>query len=201
MQIKKEELKAAILKAAEEQFYIHGFEKASIRKIVKLAGTTIGNFYNYFDNKEALFEAVVIDEYNNFIYFMKHHNEEERPNYLWDTTNTTLWKEILSQLAKDIMPRLTRKFVILLQGSAGTKYASTRQLIIDLIIEHFQEHIKEYNPNYQLPNIGEILAEELINGIILIIRKYKDDEEKKNSMLAEYILFYFMGSMGIISKL
>ncbi|WBW95659.1 TetR/AcrR family transcriptional regulator [Oceanirhabdus sp. W0125-5] len=200
MQIQKEEIRNAILKVAEDEFYTHGFEKASIRKIVKLAGTTIGNFYNYFDNKEALFEAVVKDEYNNFIYFLNHHDEEERPNYLWDLSDTTMWKKVLSQFVKALLPSLTRKFVILIEGSIGTKYSSTKQLIIDLLKCHFNEHVNEYNPSYELPNMGEILAEQLINGIILILRKYINDDEKKNSMLVEYILFYFIGSMGIIRK-
>ena len=36
----------------------NGFKNASLRQIVKDAGTTIGNFYNYFENKEALFTDI-----------------------------------------------------------------------------------------------------------------------------------------------
>ncbi len=79
MQVKKDEMKNAILKSGEKEFLENGYEKASIRKIVKQAGTTIGNFYNYFANKEALFEELVNEEYHEFINFIQHHNNVERP--------------------------------------------------------------------------------------------------------------------------
>lgn len=48
-----------ILTAAKTEFLQKGFQKASLRNIVKNAGVTTGAFYGYFSNKEALFSALV----------------------------------------------------------------------------------------------------------------------------------------------
>ena len=58
MQIKKDTMKNALLASAENQFLLKGFDKASLRQIVKEAGTTIGNFYNYFDKKLSPYQAI-----------------------------------------------------------------------------------------------------------------------------------------------
>ena len=43
-----------ILRAARKLFVQRGFAATSMAAIVKLAGTSIGNLYFYFDNKESL---------------------------------------------------------------------------------------------------------------------------------------------------
>lgn len=48
------ESRKKILRAAAKLFLRHGFEKTTVQDIVKAAGTSIGNVYFYFANKEAL---------------------------------------------------------------------------------------------------------------------------------------------------
>lgn len=200
MQVKKEEVKDAILENAELEFYINGFEKASIRKIVKKSGTTIGNFYNYFDSKEALFEQVVGEEYFKFKFLIQNHNQMDKPDYLWEISNPIEWKKVLSQFITSLFPSLTNKFVILIECSKGTKFEHARNTLIDLIDEHFNEHIKDFNPSYEWLEIGKVIAEQAINGIVSIIRQYHDDEQKKNRLIIEYMLFNFIGTMGLLSE-
>ena len=45
--------------ASQKHFLEYGFERASIREICKDAHVTNGAFYNHFDDKEALFGALV----------------------------------------------------------------------------------------------------------------------------------------------
>lgn len=56
-----------ILKAAKEEFLENGFQRASLRRIVKNAGVTTGAFYGYFKNKEELFSALVEPTATEFI--------------------------------------------------------------------------------------------------------------------------------------
>ena len=49
----------SILQSAEEEFLEKGFQNASLRNIVKMAGVTTGAFYRYFSSKDALFAALV----------------------------------------------------------------------------------------------------------------------------------------------
>jgi AcrR family transcriptional regulator len=52
----KPEVREAIQKAAAEAFAEGGFERAALGDIVGRAGTSIGNLYKYFANKDELFE-------------------------------------------------------------------------------------------------------------------------------------------------
>jgi len=50
-----------LLEAAEEVFAEQGYHEASIVKITERAGIGLGTFYLYFDSKQSIFEALVID--------------------------------------------------------------------------------------------------------------------------------------------
>lgn len=55
----KPEVREAILKAAAEAFADGGFERAALGDIVARAGTSIGNLYKYFANKDELFAEFI----------------------------------------------------------------------------------------------------------------------------------------------
>ncbi|MFV0527248.1 MAG: TetR/AcrR family transcriptional regulator [Lachnospiraceae bacterium] len=48
-----------LLEAGKREFMDKGYESASLRKIVREAGFTLGAFYGYYPNKAALFTALV----------------------------------------------------------------------------------------------------------------------------------------------
>ncbi|MFF8818682.1 TetR/AcrR family transcriptional regulator [Leucobacter sp. NPDC015123] len=50
-----------ILEAAEDVFAELGYHEASIVKVTERAGVALGTFYLYFDSKQSIFEALVID--------------------------------------------------------------------------------------------------------------------------------------------
>lgn len=200
MQIKKQEVYNAILKNAEIEFFNYGFEKASIRNIVKASGTTIGNFYNYFESKEALFDVIVKDEYNKFTYIINNHDNIDKPDYLWDISNPSVWRDHLSQFIMDFIPKLNVRFVILIECSKGTQYEASKKQLVNLIKEHFEEHVKNFGNQRTDFEIGEFLAEQLINGIISILKTHKDNAQRKKQLISEYLLFYFIGVMGFIGE-
>ena len=49
----------AILDAAEEIFARHGLQGTRVREIASAAGVNVATLYNYYKNKEALYEAVL----------------------------------------------------------------------------------------------------------------------------------------------
>lgn len=49
----------AILESAKKEFLTHGFAKASLRVIAAGAGVTTGALYRHFNDKNALFQALV----------------------------------------------------------------------------------------------------------------------------------------------
>lgn len=58
---RREERRAQIVAAAQQLFATQGYEATSMQQVVKEAGTSIGNCYFYFHNKEDLLKAVIED--------------------------------------------------------------------------------------------------------------------------------------------
>lgn len=59
----KKEKKERIIQAALKEFSIHSFKDASITSIVRKAEISRGSFYQYFGNKEKLYQYLVNDLY------------------------------------------------------------------------------------------------------------------------------------------
>lgn len=57
-----------ILEAAERCVLRDGLRKLRLRDLAKESGQSLGNFYNYFENKQALIEALVEKEVDWFIW-------------------------------------------------------------------------------------------------------------------------------------
>jgi AcrR family transcriptional regulator len=55
------ETKINILEAAQAVFTEHGYAKASMRTIARVAGTSVGALYLYFRNKEELYLTLMLD--------------------------------------------------------------------------------------------------------------------------------------------
>lgn len=199
MQIKKNEVKEALLIKAEEEFLTKGFKHASLRKIVKEAGTTIGNFYNYFKNKESLFEELVKDEFYKLKFFIENHDKIERPDYLWNISDISEWRKVLKQLIIEAFPQFSDRFILLVEGSEGTKFENTRHEIIKLMRDHFIEHMERFDSSLIDRDFAEVTAEQMLSGMILILKKY-NDENKRKELLTEHLLFYFIGTMGLIGS-
>lgn len=56
-----EATRTRLLEAAEAVFAEQGYHEASIVKITERAGIGLGTFYLYFDSKQTIFEALVLD--------------------------------------------------------------------------------------------------------------------------------------------
>jgi AcrR family transcriptional regulator len=197
MQTKKEAIQQAIFKSAENEFLEKGFEKASLRQIVKKAGTTLGNFYNYYENKEALFVSIVEGAYTGMMQLINNHNQWERNDELWDLTDVAVWRRELRQLILPIVPAITTPFVILIEGSQGTQFAHAKEDLLAVMEEHFMEHIEEFNPKYPNPQMAKVMAEQLIFGLVMIVKNHEDNEMRQQ-LIIEEILFFAIGIMGIL---
>lgn len=196
MQTKKDEVRNRILQAGQKEFYDKGFEKSSIRRIVKSASTTIGNFYNYFDSKESLFYALVDDVYEDFIGLIKNHHSQEMEIDVFNHDITFL-KEYLNEVFKLLIPKLNNRVLLLLTRSQGTKYENAKNDIGKLVYQHFLSHIKKFSPNYHHPEIGDFLAKQFVDGLLDILENV-EDENKRTELIIEQILFFSFGVMGIL---
>src|SRR4051812_3715764 len=58
-ELKREKRHAKIVAAAEKLFAKRGVAGTTVQDIVQAAGTSIGNFYFYFENKEELINEII----------------------------------------------------------------------------------------------------------------------------------------------
>ncbi|RDI38007.1 TetR/AcrR family transcriptional regulator [Falsibacillus pallidus] len=63
----KQQRRVNLLKAAEEVFIEHGFEKATMKHVMDQAEVSRGGLYQYFSNKEDLFEALIEEKQDEVI--------------------------------------------------------------------------------------------------------------------------------------
>jgi hypothetical protein len=94
VQMLKDDIADKIYCSAIDEFYERGYKSTPIRDIAKGAGVSVGLIYTYYENKEALFEAVV------------------KPTYL-------LIKNILSTINNTGNPPFDRNYSRYIHGSTG----------------------------------------------------------------------------------
>ena len=208
MQVKKDEMLEAILAAAYEQFKIKGFEKASLRIIVKEAGTTIGNFYNYFSNKEALFVALVGEVHHQFMWFIEHHDDlavdQVSPPEFLDMENREVVLELLATGALEkilrpqievLVPFLNERFLLLVDGAYGTKYES----FIDDLYGFFHEHLGEMFPkNQTMGDYNRVISHMFVDGLLEIVRSH--EERDLVDAIITHFLFFIYGTLGTLGR-
>lgn len=197
MQIKKETMKESILTAAESEFLEKGFQKASIRNIVNKSNTTIGNFYNYFNSKQAVFEELIMDVYHSFDYLLKNHDKAENINSFFDISDVKSWRRQLLVYLDALMPNLNNRFLLLIDGSEGTAYAHVKTDLINLLSEHFMEHVHDFSPGYPYLEMASLLSHQFIMSMIQIL-KTTENPVRRNELIVEQFLFFAIGTMGLL---
>lgn len=196
MQVLKEEIREAIIEKAKTEFLKHGFEKASVRKIAKEAGTTIGNFYNYFNSKEEIFYVITTPAFESFKNFIKKHNEEDfLKEYEGVAVSEALARQVMAEIIKRYNEIFDEAMLILIDGSKGTKYENVKEEIITFLSEHFIEHmdsIPHKGRNEFHSYLPHVVASGFLEGLLDIMRSNCTVEEKEK-LFADYILLYLFG--------
>lgn len=74
MQTLKNDVRERIVETARQQFASKGYLKSSMRDIAARSGVGLGNIYNYFDNKDAVFRAAVYPVVVRFEQMLQKHH-------------------------------------------------------------------------------------------------------------------------------
>lgn len=185
MQIQKQEVKDKIINSAIDDMLEFGYEKSSMRKIAANAGTTVGNIYSYFKSKEDLYKTVVLPtvmQINGLILIKPSTN-----NKITVTSAAEVANQITGELLID-----TRRFLILMYGGAGSPYENIKSVIQGQIKERI---IADLIPQLHVGVENEILADTLsltlLDGIINIVVKSKNDVILMNRLIRDFLLLVF----------
>ena len=126
MQVKKDTIRRRLLEAAEEEFRERGFQNAKIRNIATTANVTLGNTYNYFRNKDALFVAVLSPTTTAIDQFLQYSANEGRIIF----PGFDLLKKHLAMVI-DFIDTHRGNLQLLFFQSAGSSLANFRDEVID----------------------------------------------------------------------
>lgn len=176
-----------ILKSGKINFLNDGYERANLRKICKDAGVTTGAFYRHFEDKEALFVALVeplakeiLDLYTKF--------EEESFRSI-DEKHIKDLAEINIDGSIETAIYIFRKkdiFELLVYKAYGTKYDNFIEKLVkmeDLNRNKISKIVLK--DNYKYINISEksmhLLNHAYINALCEIIMHSENIEEVKQN--------------------
>lgn len=191
MQILKEEVRQNILNCSRQMFLESGYEKTSMRMIAKQSGITVGNIYNYYQNKEELFDAIVGDTYKKLVKMI---NVEIATDL---KTNSEEFHALRSDIVDQLMEILLNHqedMLILLSGSKGTKYESVESDFIELIAKRLLQEstlrIKNKRAEINMDYLSYVTARGFYMALVDTIVYFDDEEELKKHMSFVFD-FYF----------
>jgi AcrR family transcriptional regulator len=131
-----------LLDAGKKEFLAKGFKSASLRKIVKDAGFTLGAFYGYYPDKEALFGALVDPVAGELVRSFKaacdHHFD------LFDTDKTSEARELSTEYLRQFLAFVYDNFDVfrlVLCRSDGTKYHDYVHRLVKIEIEQSELYV------------------------------------------------------------
>ncbi len=188
MQILKDEIKNRIIEAATEEFFNNGFRIASTRRIIEKARVSKGNLYNYFQSKEELFYEIVTPVYNYMDYTLKDtfgHGDTE--------TFDPLQINLLANQLCELLAEYRKQFIIILSKSEGTKYEGYKDQLINKLAEHYLKNFKTESDKEKMQILMQISAMNIINALLEIARKYKDQPWAKTSV--ELLMKYHLSGI------
>lgn len=187
MQILKDEVKNKILEAAVEEFLVNGYINSSLRTIAAQAGITIGNIYSYFSSKDDLFESVA--------------------SPAWEALNTLMSIDLIlysenkekslleiSNFICNVFIANKEGFLILMNGSAGSKFENTKENVIDFVGKRIWEESNMISGGEIDPLLAKAFASGLLYGFFTIFNHYGGDE-KRLTVLVRQLLYAFLGNI------
>ncbi|MCK4309113.1 MAG: TetR/AcrR family transcriptional regulator [Candidatus Atribacteria bacterium] len=193
MQVLKEEVRRKIKKAALYEFEQNGYQKTSMRSIALSAGVTVGNLYRYFKNKDDIFNVIIQPAFQEIYKFIDEFARSKKIILSEKKQKDNFIKTFEESLIR-IYIQHRSELVILLNGSKGSQMENAREQIISLIAGRIK---KEAFPKMKKKRImaeddflAQVLATSFIEGISLVLNKYKD-KEKTKELFTQFTHIYF----------
>jgi AcrR family transcriptional regulator len=178
MQILKDEIRILILKAGVDVFLEKGFHEASMKQISLKASVSTSNIYNYFNDKQHLFECIVQPVAKELpLIFNSLVDSEKR----LDGNAPELLDLILEHIGARL-ERQHREMVLLFDGSRGSRYSNYKDEFVSLLQAHFLESRNESVRMEDMDLLFHIVANNLVEGILEIARHYRDNAQASTAL-------------------
>lgn len=185
-QILKQELYDRLLRAAESVFAESGYEGSTVAAIAQRAGISAGNVYRYFDSKDALFQAVISDDFADTFKRLLH----RRVSALLDATDLTKLPHDAEQKAEALLQLwITQrlKVVILLDRAKGSRFASFGQDFVDELVKLTKTNLRRQTGR-KVTDIEELVLSTIFQNtrrsIVAILERYEQESQIRSAIAA-----------------
>ena len=179
--------------AAKTEFLEKGYQRASLRNIVKNAGVTTGAFYGYYNSKKELFAALVDAPYH---YLLSKYQQSLRS---FEKLPPEKQPERMGSVGKECMQEM-----LIYICSEGTQYAALIDKLVALEVEateHYCEVLRSLGKT--VPEIDQRLEHILVTGMMnayfeIILHNMSREDAKR--YLCELNDFYTAGWLKIMGQ-
>jgi AcrR family transcriptional regulator len=191
-----------VKQAIKEEFLKRGYEGASVRSIGARAGMTSAGLYRHYNDKAAMFSAMVDPLIEGIRLWITRH-KERKYGLLDDKKNgEALFGETIVDLIRDVIIPQKEEFKMLLNCSAGTKYENfihdfveENQKDFENALQYFRE--KGFNvKNISGDELHMLLSAYLTACLEPVIHDF--DDEKIEAYLKTIQDFFMPGWFNIM---
>lgn len=140
MRVLKNDIYQSILDVARKEFINHGFKDASMRIIAKNAGVSLSNIYNYFENKDKIFLAIVQPARDDIFAFITRQHTEDNIDFT-RISGFGHHEEIIEYYI-DLIDKYKEELRLLLYHSQGSSMNNFRDMFTDHITRVSHDYMR-----------------------------------------------------------
>ncbi|TMU87075.1 TetR/AcrR family transcriptional regulator [Bacillus sp. BHET2] len=195
----KEQRRSNLLEAARGVFIEHGYEKTTMKHVMDKAGVSRGGLYQYFDNKEDLFEALIEEQLMEAIDSSIEEMLKEQGSY-WDVLLMTFLGKN-KKATNEMDPLAPSKLEFFITGrneKRRQEYARKRFLqAYEMTINIIEEGVKagEFSPRFQPVVIAKAIVSH-IDGMA-VDHAILDSESIQLKEQTEWLMGYLEWGLGV----
>lgn len=188
MQYLKDEVKNRIIEETLKEFNLMGYKGSSVRNIAANSGTSVGNLYKYFKNKDDLYENVIGTVYSKLMSYIVQFKSVE-----FNNKTQMIFNELMDKII-EIFEENSIELSVLFNKSQGSRYEDCKEVFIDFVTRIVTENTK-----YELSLRGKklkdnfiiyLLSYSLVESIGIILEKKQDGEEVRKLTQELIDIFY-----------
>lgn len=194
----KPEMRAAIVAAASALFASVGYEATTMAEVATRAGTSIGNVYKYFSNKEALFAEVLPRAFTSDLRRLT----KKRVESLGKTKNVDElspadpYHVVSGELLEHCIAHRER-VVILLSKAEGTPFASFASELAKGLVTWALAYVAKAYPKIEVDEVLRFalrrIYDAFIESMACIFAAFHD--EKRIHEAAELVTAHHLGGL------
>ena len=188
--------------AIKDEFLEKGYEAASIRSIGARAGMTSAGLYRHYEDKAAMFDAIVSPLVSEIRDWTARHIRQKYEMAVRNRKGEGLFGETVMDLIKTVILPRKEEFRLLLNGSKGTKYES---FVHDFVKENQKEYMRALQffreKGYAVRDVSEGEIHMLLSAYLTACFEpivHEDDDEKILRYLDTLEDFFMPGWLKIM---